>query len=103
MYRSESGAAGLVRRLRETFVTYGIPEELTSEGGPQFTAAVTQRFLDEWGVRHRRSSVANPHTNNRAEVAVKTVKRILADNFGPAGSLDIDMFPEGYSHLQEYH
>ena len=33
VYRSESGAEGLVKRLRETFVTFGIPD-----GGPQFTA-----------------------------------------------------------------
>ena len=34
VYQSESGAEGLVKRLRETFVTFGIPEELTSDGGP---------------------------------------------------------------------
>ena len=51
VYRSESGAAGLVKRLRETFVTFGVPEELTSDGGPQFTAGQTQEFLRKWGVR----------------------------------------------------
>ncbi|CAG2209551.1 unnamed protein product [Mytilus edulis] len=45
VYKSESGAEGLVKRLRETFVTFGIPEELTSDGGPQFTAGKTQEFL----------------------------------------------------------
>ena len=37
VFKSESGANGLVKRLRETFVTFGVPEELTSDGGPQFT------------------------------------------------------------------
>jgi hypothetical protein len=32
VFRSESGADGLVKRLRETFVTFGIPEEMTSVG-----------------------------------------------------------------------
>lgn len=72
IYRSESGAEGLVKRLRETFVTFGIPEELTSDGRPQFTAGKTKEFLKAWGVRHRISSVANPHANCRAELAVKT-------------------------------
>ncbi|XP_014678331.1 PREDICTED: uncharacterized protein LOC106818127 [Priapulus caudatus] len=92
VYRSDSGAEGLVKRLRETFVTFGIPEELTSDGGPQFKAGKTQEFLKAWGVRHRVSSVANPHANCRAELAVKTVKRMLMDNITAAGSLDVDKF-----------
>jgi hypothetical protein len=92
VYRSESGAEGLVKRLRETFVTFGIPEELTSDGGPQFKAGKTQEFLRAWGVRHRITSVANPHANCRAELAVKTVKRMLMDNVSPSGSLDVDKF-----------
>ena len=32
VYRSESGAEDLIKRLRETFVTFGIPEELTLDG-----------------------------------------------------------------------
>ena len=92
VHRSESGADGLTKRLRETFVTFGIPEELTSDGGPQFTAGKTQEFLKSQGVHHRLTSVANPHGNCRAEVAVKTVKCMLMDNTGPTGSLDADQF-----------
>ena len=92
VFKSESGADGLIRRLRETFVTFGIPEELTSDGGPQFTAGKTQEFLRSWGVNHRLTSVANPHANCRAELAVKTVKRMLMDNTTSTGSLDIDKF-----------
>jgi len=92
VYRSESGAEGLIKRLRETFVTFGIPEELTSDGGPQFKSGKTQEFLKDWGVRHRITSVANPHANCRAELAVKTVKRMLMDNVGQSGSLHVDSF-----------
>ena len=92
VFKADSGAEGLVKRLREAFVTFGIPEELTSDGGPQFRAGKTQDFLTSWGVHHRISSVANPHANCRAEVAVKTVKRMLMDNTGPTGSLDVDKF-----------
>ena len=92
VFRSESGAEGLVRYLRETFVTFGIPEELTSDGGPQFKAGKTQECFREWGVRHGITSVANPHANCRAELAVKTVKRMLMDNVSGTASLEVDKF-----------
>ena len=85
VFRSENGADGLIKRLREVFVTFGIPEELTSDGGPQFTSGKTQQFLKSWGVRHQLTSVANPHANCRAEIGVKTVKRMLMDNTLPTG------------------
>ena len=73
-------------------MTFGIPEELTSDGGPQFNAGKTQECFREWGVRHRITSVANPHTNCRAELAVKAVKRMLMDNVSGTASLKVDKF-----------
>ena len=87
-----NGSTGLIRSLRRTFVTYGIAEELTNDGGPEFTAAQTESFLKAWKVNQRFSSVAFPHANTRAEVGVKTVKRMLVDNTDSKGSLDTDAF-----------
>ena len=81
--RASDGAQGLISALRSTFITFGISEELTSDGGPQYTAHATQKFLNNWGVRHRLSSVAFPHSNCRAEIAVKTIKRLIMQNTGP--------------------
>jgi hypothetical protein len=38
--------------------------------------------------------VSFPHSNCRAEVGVKTVKRLIADNTGPNGDLDTDTFQQ---------
>jgi len=90
--RASHGAGGLIACLRRTFVTFGIPDELASDGGPEFTAVATRQFLKDWGVHHRLSSVAYPHSNCRAEVGVKTVKRLIMDNTSPDGGLDTDAF-----------
>ena len=84
---SKNGADGLLRTLRDTFSTFGIPDTLTSGGGPEFAAHTTRDFLIAWSVHHRVASAYNPHGNCRAEVAVKSIKRLISGNTGPGGSL----------------
>jgi len=45
-----------LEQTRTFFSTFGVPEELSSDGGPEFTASTTGEFLQRWGVRHRLSS-----------------------------------------------
>ena len=90
--RLSNGATGLVATLKRTFATFGIPEELASDGGPEFTAGITRKCLQDYGVHHRLSSVAFARSNGRAEVGVKTMKRLLADNTGRNGDLNTDGF-----------
>ena len=84
---NEAGSSGLCKALRRIFVTFGVPVELSSDGGPEFAAAETSAFMKRWGVRHRKSSVSLPSSNGRAELAVKSTKRLLMDNVGPNGNL----------------
>ena len=95
VYRSqgaECGASGLISNLRKYFGRYGVPEEIASDGGPEFTSELTQKFFKDWQIHHRQSSVAFPHSNCRAELAVKTVKRTIIDKCSPSGSLDVDSY-----------
>ena len=85
-------ASALVSTLRQWFMIFGAPRELATDGATTFMSESTQQFLKTWGIRHRVSSVAFPHSNCRAEVAVKTAKRLIRDNVGPQGSLDTDRF-----------
>ena len=87
-----SGAQELVAILRHTFATYGIPDELASDGGREFVPHTTRQFLHNWGIHHRLSSVAFPHSNYRAEVGVTTIKRLITGNVGKDGEINIDAF-----------
>ena len=76
--------------FRDLFIAYGVSEELSADGGPQFTAEAFQQFLKLWGVNHRLSSVSYPQSNGRAEVAVKAAKRIIHNNRSSDGGLNTD-------------
>ena len=64
----------LVKMLRHYFMTFNIPEEISTDGGPQMISEVVQGCLQRWDVRHRLSSAYYPHSNSRAELAVKAAK-----------------------------
>ena len=87
---NEAGAEGLCNALRRLMVTFGVPVEISSDSGPEFVAAETKVFFPRWGIRHRISSVNFPSSNGRAELGVKTAKRLLMDNISSTVKLDTD-------------
>ena len=92
--KAKDGTIGLIQALKDIVNTFGIPEELSSDGGPEFTSAALKKILNQWGTHHRISSVAHAKSNGRAEVAVKSMKRLLMDNTGTNGHLNTDNFLE---------
>ena len=87
---AQAGNQGLTASLIALFATFGVPEDISSDGGPEFSAAATADFRTRWEVRHRMSSAYFPQSNGRAEVAAKKAKRMLMDNVGPTRSLNND-------------
>ena len=90
-----SGAKDLVKVLIAYFSTFGVSAELGSDGGPEFTARETAAFLDRWGVCHRLSAAYNHESNGRAEVAVKSMKRLLTSHTDAKGRLDTEAVAAG--------
>ena len=89
---AKAGAKGLIAHLQTMFTTFGVLNNLSSDGGPQISASATDDFLSLWGVYHRESAAYHPQSNGRAEVAVKKAKRLLKTRIGPNGSLNNDRF-----------
>ena len=85
-----AGSRGLCEALRRVFATFGVPDNLSSDGGPEFSAIETKDLLERWGVNHTLSSAYFPQSNGRAEVAVRITKRLLEDNLGLDGIVNND-------------
>ena len=71
---------------------FGVPIEMSNDGGPEYKSKEFGEFLTRWGVKLRMSSAYHPSSNGRAEVAVKATKRAMRDNIGPDGRLNGDKF-----------
>ena len=88
LFRQNGKALTLVKTCRNLFAQFGVPEEIASDGGPPYNSYEWKCFLRQWGIRHRQSSANYPQSNGRAELAVKTCKRLLQSNTDAAGNLD---------------
>ena len=93
----------MIKSLKFIDTTYGISAELASDGWSEFTVSVTKAFLKDCGVYHRLLSVAYPDSNCRAEIGVKTAKRIIADNTGVKGVLNTDVFKQAILQYRNSH
>ena len=76
--------------LTRLFAVFGVPTELSTDGGPPYNSHEYSVFLQRWGVQPRKSSAHYPQSNGRAELAVKTAKRILMNNCDRNGDVDND-------------
>ena len=83
-----SGTKDILSALRSLFATFGIPEEISSDGKPEYSSNMFKNFMNKWGVRQRSYSAHKPESNGRAAVLVKNVKRLLKTNASGNGSLD---------------
>ena len=73
-----SGA--VVEELKRQFGVHGIPAEVVSDNGPQFSSSEFQNFTKEYGFKHSTSSPHYPKANGEVERAIQTVKTLWRKN-----------------------
>ena len=74
---SSTRSANVISAMTEIFACHGIPSEIGSDNGPQFSGAEFQQFAVKLGFRHITSSPRYPQGNGLVERCVQTVKAML--------------------------
>ena len=84
---SKTTANRTIVELRRLFSAYGLPEQIVTDNGPQFTSDEFSLFLRTNGVKHIRCSPYHPASNGLAERFVRTFKEAM--KAGRADSLPL--------------
>jgi len=72
-----SSSTNIIQKLLEVIARFGIPLQIVSDNGSQFTSAEFKRFCTGNGIRHTTSSVYHPRSNGEAERFVQTFKNTM--------------------------
>ena len=72
-----TSAAKTITALRKLFASYGLPEQVVSDNGPQFTSEEFQSFMKNNGIKHIHCALYHPSSNGAIERFNLTFKQAL--------------------------
>lgn len=76
-------AVSVIKVCKHLFARLGIPVQVHSDNGPQFSSGEFLDFAAAWEFQHTTSSAYYSQSNGKAESAVKIVKRLLKRSNDP--------------------
>ena len=84
---SSTTSSSVITHLKSIFARFGIPDEMVSDIGPQFSSQDMKEFSETYGFRHITTSPHYPQANVLAEKTIKTVKSLLENSSDPYKAL----------------
>ena len=81
-------ASETIEALQIIFSKYGLPEQLVSDNGPQFSSDKFAQFMRANGIKHIQSAPYHPSSNGLAERFVQSFKRAMKAGEKNGGSLN---------------
>jgi len=63
--------------FEEIFVRYGVPREIVTDQGTQFTSKLVKDITEKYQIKHIRSTPCHPQANGQVESTNKTLEGII--------------------------
>ena len=73
----QATTATTLQALQIFFANFGLPEEIVSDNGPQFTSTDFAEYCRNKGIKHSRTPPYHPASNGAAERSVQVVKQAM--------------------------
>jgi len=72
-----------ITHLKSIIARLGIPTEMVSDNGPEFSSQEMKEFSERYGFRHITISPHSPQANGLEKRTVKTIKSLLEHSSDP--------------------
>lgn len=67
----------IIKHMKTTFATHGIPHEIVTDNGPQFISTEFTSYLSSCGIKHRRVTPYWPQANSEVERFNRTIEKAI--------------------------
>jgi len=65
--------------FEDIFTRFGVPREVVTNQGSQFTSKMVERRVEEYKIKHRKSTPYHPQANGQVEFTNKVIEGILTN------------------------